>query len=340
MKRITLEEIRQRKKIEDYNELYDWIMKQIKSGSIKPVKASGTNGKRPSLHLAYWMADENNSQHNEELIRELKFSLIPLISNDYYLAHLDVYREERKWVLMLNTFLRDHRDALDEAESVNERSFEIWGREKFLKEEGGRRILKHCGILPERLMVYDTCEPMACYCHTRETPQNILILENKDTFYSMRRCLMEGNNKILGTETGTLIYGAGKGILKSFQDFSVCAEPYMRRRENRLLYFGDLDYEGIGIYERLAGMFYGIHEIQPFIPGYEAMIRKAVFCDYLPETSENQNRNITTLFFSYFSDIQVEHMKAVLEAGRYIPQEILNRRDFQEIDILIRKSGE
>ena len=88
---------------------------------------------------------------------------------------------------------------------------------------------------------------MPCYTHTREVPQNLLLLENKDTFYSMRRHLLEGKDTILGMKIGTLIYGAGKGILKSFQDFSICAEPYMQNRQNQIYYFGDLDYEGIGI---------------------------------------------------------------------------------------------
>lgn len=55
---------------------------------------------------------------------------------------------------------------------------------------------------------------------------------------------MQGHIEILDTEIGTLIYGAGKRILRSFQDFDLCAEPYMIHSENTIYYFGDLDYEG------------------------------------------------------------------------------------------------
>ena len=55
--------------------------------------------------------------------------------------------------------------------------------------------------------------------------------------------------KFFGAEIGTLIYGAGKGIIRSFQDFDLCAEPYMKHPKNTIYYFGDMDYEGIGIYE-------------------------------------------------------------------------------------------
>ena len=48
----------------------------------------------------------------------------------------------------------------------------------------------------------------------------------------------------------------------------------------------------------------------------------------LPETKEKQNRNISQAFFSYFEEEQVQRMQGILEAGKYIPQEILNITDF------------
>ena len=72
--------------------------------------------------------------------------------------------------------------------------------------------------------------------------------------------------EIFSMEVGTLIYGAGKGILRSFQDFDLCAEPYMTYSENTIFYFGDLDYEGIGIYENLAETISGTDgKYKPFI---------------------------------------------------------------------------
>ena len=144
-----------------------------------------------------------------------------------------------------------------------------------MAKEQGKRVLSHCGLDLEFLNLYPTAEPLAYYSHTRETPQNLLILENKDTFFSMRRHLLEGGEKILGVKIGTLIYGGGKRIIRSFQDFSLCIEPYMRDAGNKIYYFGDLDYEGIGIYEGLAEAFAGSWEIFPFLPAYTAMLRKA-----------------------------------------------------------------
>ena len=91
---------------------------------------------------------------------------------------------------------------------------------------------------------------------------------------------------------------------------------------NNLYYFGDLDYEGIGIYEKLAETFRERWEILPFVPAYVKMIEKAGGAAALPDT------NITGYFFSYFTEGQVTKMNEVLGQGKYIPQEILNISDF------------
>ena len=95
----------------------------------------------------------------------------------------------------------------------------------------------------------------------------------------------------------------------------------MKHPKNTIYYFGDLDYEGIGIYENLAEKFRSRWKILPFVPAYQAITE-------LPETKEHQNRNISTQFFSSFDEIMFKKMEAVLKKDRYIPQKILNTADF------------
>lgn len=326
MKRTSLDNLLNTRQHLSYQEQYEYIRKLLEEGRIKPVKASRTNGKKPALYREYWILEETKDYSS--YIEEIKYTFSTMISVDYYLAHLDVYEEDRPWVLMLNEYLKEHPNAVLTPESVNERSFEIWNREKFLDRGSGKKILKRCGIEIESLNIYRTTEPLAYYTHTRTTPQNLLILENKDPFFSMRNYLLNGHTEIFDIEMGTLIYGAGKGIIRSFQDFDLCAEPYMKHLGNTIYYFGDLDYEGIGIYENLAEKFQDRWEIKPFVPAYRAMLEKAKSVTILPETKEQQNRNISTRFFSCFDDSIVEKMKDILEKDRYIPQEILNIADF------------
>lgn len=326
MKRVTLKQLLGVRQNLPYQEQYHYIRKMLEQGDIRPLLASGMNGKKPALYREYWLAEEKKDY--SKLEEELKYRMIPQISVDYYLKHPENYEQDRTWVLLLNDYLREQQERLAYSESLNERSFEIWGREKFLSKERGRKILKRCGLTETELNVYSTTEPLAYYSYTKEVPQNLLILENKDTFYSMRRSMLEANTEFFGVKMGTLIYGAGKGILRSFCDFDLCVEPYMKNPENHIYYFGDLDYEGIGIYEKLAGMFEKRWKIEPFCPAYEAMLCKVREIERLPDTKEQQNRNIGMLFFSYFNKMQTEEMKQILESETYVPQEILNITDF------------
>lgn len=328
MKRISLEDIFIKRPDMAYGEMYSFIRGQLDAGVLKPVKASGTNGKRPALYREYWIVEKPKDY--SALEEELKYGLHPLISVDHYFSHPETYAQDRVWVQMLSDHLKHKRSSLEHRESVNERSFEIWNQEKFLTKGPGKKILKRCGLDLGFLNIYETVEPLAYYSYTRETPQNLLILENKDTFYSMRQHMLGGDCKILSMDVGTLIYGGGKRILRSFQDFDICVEPYMRERANRIYYFGDLDHEGIGIYESLAGMFAGRWEILPFCRAYEKMLEKAQRAVQLPQTKEQQNRNISGAFFSYFEDTVQRQMLEILEKGIYIPQEIINISDLSE----------
>lgn len=333
MKRILLDEIERKLHEESYEQLCKYVYRQVESGCLKPVKASGLNGKKPALYQQYWVADTDVDYSEYE--EELKYKMSMQISVDYYLRHLAQYAADREWVQLLNQYFLDTQSGNPEPVSKNERSFQIWGREKFLQQEQGKKILKRCGVAASQLAYYETSEPLAYYSANRQTPQNLLILENKDTFYSMRRHLLDQSEdhkkEIFGIPFGTLIYGAGKGILRSFQDFSFCVEPYMQAKENRIYYFGDLDYEGIGIYERLAQLFEQ-QEIMicPFTQAYEKMMEKAGEVKKLPNTKEKQNRNLSGAFFSFFSEQTVSHMLQLLEREYYIPQEILNITDFSK----------
>ena len=280
MKKISLEELIKTKQRLPYMEQYQYICDLIDTGKITPIKTAPKNGKTPALPLFFKIVEEKKDYSH--LIQELQYGISTQISTDYYRKHLEVYEKERQWVLQLSTYLEEaakEKAIHQEPVSLNERSFQIWNREKFLQKEAGKRVLKHCNISIEQLNLYQTSEPLAYYSNSRQTPQNILIIENKDTFYSMRKYLIEQNGqkdiRILGMPIQTLVYGAGKGILRSMEDFEFCVEPYMNHKENQYLYFGDLDYEGIWIYERLAELFQESHPLVPFVKGYERMLIKA-----------------------------------------------------------------
>lgn len=328
MKRIHLDRIESQYQTKTYQELYQKVVWLIEQEQIKPIKAAGKNGKKPALYKEYWLLPKQ--EDNSAYIEELYYLYLPMIKTDYYLNHLEEYKTDRKWLIYLNQYLKTRKEELEFPQSINERSFAIWRREKFLKEEQGKKILKRCGLSLKELNLYQTTEPMSYFTASREIPQNLLIIENKDTFYSIRKHLLDHRGEILGCTVSTLIYGAGKGILRSFMDFALCAEPYMTDEQNGIFYLGDLDYEGIGIYEKLTLSFGENRRIFPFLQGYEKMLQKAkeIGTAELPSMKEGQNKQIGNTFLSYFDSGQVKQMQMILEAGKYIPQEILSGKDF------------
>ena len=124
--RITLETLLARSRKSDYKEQYSYITGLLGAGRIRPLKASGKNGKKPALYREYWLEEEK--EDFGPLLEELKFCLVPTISVDYYQSHPEVYHQERPWVLLLDAWLRKNKNRPLISESMNERSFEIWDR--------------------------------------------------------------------------------------------------------------------------------------------------------------------------------------------------------------------
>ena len=263
-----------------------------------------------------------------ELYEELKYQYHPRINTSYYREHPEQYEADREKLQLLSSYLKECSELLNTKETMNERSFEIFHREKFFQKEGGLEFCKKVAITPEMLAFYRTSEPLSYYAHSKKAPQKILIVENKDTFFDIRRYRNAGANEILGKKFDTVIYGAGKGIWKTFVDYVNGAEQYFLE-ENALFYFGDLDYEGILIYENLLEL-YPEQTINIFKEAYEAMLDKALKIGFsgLPDRKEKQNTNIGTVFLDAFDEMRKKQIHEILGAGKYIPQEILNEHDW------------
>ena len=330
MRKVTLESLLFTKESLPYEEQYQYILSLLENGIIKEIKSSPRNGKKPSLPTAYYYVDQKPKIDYTPYREELFYQLSSKILVSYYEKHIDKYVEERDDVLMLNDFLRNCSYLLDEKVSMRERAYQIWGWEKKFEAGNGKTILQHCGIELSELNVYQTAEPFAYFAANRKEPQNILIVENVDPFVAIRTLLSSGKTNILGINIGTVIFGSGNKAPGSFKEFETRAEPYMCNKENRFLYIGDLDYEGIGIFERTAKSFaLSGRELKPFVQGYQTMLNKADTLRF-PLNKSNKNQRVSGghVFFSYFSEVDEQRMKAILMDERYIAQEILVSKDY------------
>ena len=113
-----------------------------------------------------------------------------------------------------------------------------------------------------------------------------------------------------------------------FSNFDIVVDEIVSDVRNTIYYLGDLDFEGIIIYENLEMVVREKYSIMPFVEGYKKMIDKALENKYeLPPTKEKQNKNIKGIFLNYFDDDYKNKILEILNNGLYIPQEILNIGD-------------
>lgn len=316
---LTASEIQQYFIIDDYIKLTELINRLVNEGILCVVKASGLNGMNPPLYNKYRVADKKEDL--DSILNEINYNFPIEFQREYYLNNIKKYMLDKVYLEKLILFYREKKESLLIPMSINERSFAIWGEEKFLKDGRGQSILKNIGISIDTLNIYRTPEPFVYFSSNKSNNQAVLIIENKDTWYTMRKLMLEGKNTFLGEKIDTIIYGAGKNIEKSLEEYKYTVEKYLLNPA-KVYYFGDLDYEGIAIYERVNKKYKDKLNIQLYEAGYQAMIilsRKM----QLSKCSEKQNKNMGEVFLSDMEPYRSEIL-SILNSGFYIPQEIVN----------------
>lgn len=307
-----------------YAENVKRIEAMVVEGKLEPVKASGVNGKRPVLYKRY--IQKRPRMDKATLIEKVDHLIEPPLSAQFYKSHLVQFEKDEAVIMALQTWLNEHPDEKElEPISQNERSFEIFGQEKLLARDG-LRVLKNLKAPVERLRFYMTGIPLSVWSQKREKG-NVLIVENMDPYVSIRSLLIDGSENILGFPVNTVGYGAGHGIERSFQDLIEFGDPALKESLAVVYYWGDLDYEGIQIFESLHQKYPAV-SIEPWIPGYEAMLEQGRKAS-LPQSRERQRFCAGELFYSYFPDSFRKEVSELLEQGCYIPQEILNRTHYR-----------
>lgn len=154
--------------------------------------------------------------------------------------------------------------------SINERSLQIFGNEKFLASPDCKKILNQYGLSMGLFNVYSTPEPFIYYTKHNNS-KNALIVENKDTWYTMRKILMD-TGKICGYEFKALIYGEGRKIQSSFEYMEADDTKDIHDIET-FYYFGDIDSSGLDILYKLIHT-YPTYNIIPFEVGYKYLFSK------------------------------------------------------------------
>ncbi|MCL4442292.1 MAG: DUF2220 domain-containing protein [Firmicutes bacterium] len=322
---LTETELQQVIKETDYGLFHHVVETLVDDGILVPVKSSGLNGRLPPLFNKYRIIKpkEDFSGYFES-IRHLN----PALNISGYLKRPELYKKHREIVEGLSRYLWYSAELLEEPMSRKERSFSVWGGEKLLDNHFAlvREVLRYNGLGEEFLNYYDTPEPFFEYVHARPEQMTVLILENKDTWFTFRKLMQDtGKNIVAGTPVDVLLYGEGNKISKcgALEEYNAVMLGGKRGQAGRFLYFGDLDREGIRLFFRARGANPNL-DIKPFSALYQLMLKLAEGMELPESPDERRVEAPLSDFTSMLGFDRVDVLTVFLEKGRYIPQEIVN----------------
>lgn len=321
-KYITLENLAKKLSVEivDTKSLYETVSCLIEDMILEPVKRSGQNGNHKyPLFMKYRILLKD--ELNEEVEKQIRQLHPALLKNGYLSSHVQEYLNHKEVIDCLNAFLFSKKN--EEPISRKERSFEIFGREKVLDDSAVKSLLRHLEISDSDLGFYDT--PEYCfhdYIPERKNELTLLICENKDIWFNIRRCMFEDHFKSLfGVAIDGVVYGNGNKVSHK----AGALVEYVRFMGNpivKFLYWGDIDREGFDIFRRTREVNDSL-SIELFIPGYRKMIERAQNIS-LEDSPSSKKEGVS--FEDLFEGFSVEEgiiLNQVLEANKLIPQEII-----------------
>lgn len=268
------------------------------------------------------------SPHSNEYWNEL-CSLSPPIKIDYYATHADQYAKDREFILRINDLIcQKDSDEL----TANERSYLLFGDEKAITMPSeaiidGNEILNNLKIGLGDIRARKVFEPFFFtehnyYSLNGQAPRTVLIVENKDTFWTLQNAIksdeLEGINLV--------IYGEGFAIIKKFEYI----ETIGGNSSDRFFYFGDIDQEGIRIYNTLTKKF-PEYEIKPAVSFYTLILKKTGSeISHLLRKSRTCDISLSP-FIDFFSPETSAIISKIIREGKYLPQEIINKTDMAEL---------
>lgn len=309
-----------------YDRFHAVMEELVSENKILPVIARKTNGLFRPLYNYYQVRVEE-AVVEAQLERRLLTSFHPKLTMTFYLKAPEQFQVDMFYLEAIDAFLRSESQNNPSCiVSVNERSFEIFGDEKWLTSKAGSALLNRIKVDLDVFNCYPTPEPFFYVKKSIEKPVvTALILENKDTFHTLRLLFKGGMNCWCGTTFDMLIYGEGKKILSSIDfldDIEEC-----RDKTIYAYYFGDIDPEGISIFSNLHKV--AKVDVSPFIPFYESLIAKYRNRRKPKRSKEQENAKASNeVFFSFIDNGMRFEIKEIVDSGCYLPQEGLNRSDF------------
>ncbi|MNO45350.1 hypothetical protein D3C76_356160 [compost metagenome] len=322
----TLEEEFMRSAYENRAE-YEWaggfgilavaITELVAEGYLEPLKSSPMSYKQPFIHTFYWLSKSVSTQAGWDSSNVLRVQ--DLLDLHYYLIRPETQTQE-VWsrIERVSNFLRTVKDR--EMITIEERSLELFGQEKWLFDPEGKKFLTRVKLSLESLKCENAREPFIYFVKPKVPVRVILIVENKSFFHSAKR-LMQRDMLICGLSPDMLIYGEGWKIDSSllFQE-----ELNFDPLQTTLLYVGDMDKAGWDIYGKLKVSYPDLN-LRLALPIYEQMMKltEEPYTYKLPQICNPDHLHNVVQELS--SNLELKAFtERLLEEELRVPQEILN----------------
>lgn len=300
-------------------ELYVVVSDAVANGWLSPVKASGGNGNRAyPIFLKYKIT---TSIDYSEAVQEISFLHPTIIKNGYLQKKPELYLKYKEQLNKLSKYLFSTHSEI--AVSKKERSFAIFDEEKQLEDSSFNSLLEYLELTAETLCYYET--PEYCfndYIPIRKTRMTLLICENKDIWFNIRRRMYEdGAGEIFETPIDGVVYGCGNkvseaGALSAYTRF-------MGAESVRYLYWGDIDRAGLNIYISLLKSNPKL-DICLFAAAYRKMLEQAEN-RVIPDSTDHRKRIADyEPIYDLFQGKTKAQLIGAIEQNKRIPQEIVN----------------
>ncbi len=266
-----------------YGKLYGVIAEFVKDGLLEPVKSAKGNGRQPELKTMYWSqpVSVNALWSDMDILRVSdRLNMTAYIKQPELQTDADWQRIEQVYEFL------GKRDSREWA-TREERSLELFGSEKWLSEEQGMLFLRRIGMTLEGIKAKVHGEPFVFWPRpgiSLKHAEAVLVVENLSLFHTLRR-VMELDGSVLNLRPDLLIYGEGKKIEASLPFLNEITQSTVIT----IMYAGDIDPEGWGIYVRLKQK-HPSYEIGLALPIYEAMVLSVKTV-----SAENQKQDASVL---------------------------------------------
>ena len=318
---VTKSELEQLMGLHSDAELFPLVQEAVRNGLLKPYQNAGTNGNlKYPICMKYHIIRE--SSDHAALLPEIQRLHPDLLKNGYLHRHPNAFQEYREVMEALSRWLFQNLTK-PVAVSRKERSFEIFGQEKILDGSDIKYLLNRLQISAEALGFYDT--PAYCfhdYIPKRSDQMCLLICENKDIWFNLRKMLSEYERSMLWDNVfDGVIYGEGNRICEpnALTEYT----RFLGVNGVRYLYWGDIDREGLNIFLRLCRANPGL-EIRLFDRAYSEMLNRAEEIKIPHSADERGNQEEYSSVYALFSKDERHLLQTAITDNLRIPQEIIS----------------